>query len=77
MVPLASGEALVSRKSLDSCACLSANGSIFFLSFFFRYAACGIFVPQPGIEPTSLLLEAQSLNHWTAREVPDGSILMG
>ena len=43
----------------------------YFLSFFWPHrAACGIFVPQPGIEPTPLALEAQSLNHWTAREVP-------
>ena len=33
--------------------------------------ACGIVVPRPGIEPTPLAVEAQSLNHWTAREVPD------
>ena len=26
--------------------------------------------PQPGIEPVPFALEAQSLNHWTAREVP-------
>ena len=31
---------------------------------------CGILVPQPGIESTPLALEAQSLNHWPAREVP-------
>ena len=31
---------------------------------------CGILVPQPGIEPTPPAEEAQSLNHWTAREVP-------
>ena len=31
---------------------------------------CGILVPRPGIEPAPLALEAQSLNHWTAREVP-------
>ena len=30
----------------------------------------GILVPQPGIEPMPLALGAQSLNHWTAREVP-------
>ena len=47
-------------------------------------AACGIFiavcgtlscsmrdlVPWPGIEPRSHVLGAQSLNHWTIREVP-------
>ena len=35
-----------------------------------RHAACGILVPQPGIEPTSPALEARSLNCWTSREVP-------
>ena len=33
-----------------------------------------IFVPQPGIEPTSPALEAWNLNHWTAREVPTTSL---
>ena len=32
--------------------------------------ACGILVSQPGTEPTLPVLEAWSLNHWTAREVP-------
>ena len=31
--------------------------------------ACGILVPQPGIKPMPPALEAQSLNHWTTREV--------
>ena len=42
-------------------------------SFFFfwpRRAACGILVPQPGIEPATPTLEAWSLNHRTARDVP-------
>ena len=30
----------------------------------------GILVPQTGIEPKPPALEAQSLNHWTTREVP-------
>ena len=34
--------------------------------------ARGLLVPQPGIEPMLLELEAQSLNYWTAREVPVG-----
>ena len=29
-----------------------------------------ILVPQPGIEPMPPEVEAWSLNHWTAREVP-------
>ena len=33
--------------------------------------ACGILVPQPGMEAAPPALEAQRLNHWTAREVPD------
>ena len=31
---------------------------------------CGISVPQPETEPRLLELGVQSLNHWTAREVP-------
>ena len=31
----------------------------------------GNLVPQPEIEPIPLVVEARSLNHWTAREVPD------
>ena len=27
-------------------------------------------VPQPGVEPESPAVETQSLNHWTAKEVP-------
>ena len=30
--------------------------------------ACGILVPQPGIEPMPLALGAWSLIHWTARD---------
>ena len=32
--------------------------------------ACGVLVTRPGIELTPPALEARSLNHWTAREVP-------
>ena len=43
-----------------------------FHQFFFLVAplACGILVPQGGIKPTSLAVEAQSLHHWTSREAP-------
>ena len=34
-------------------------------------AACGILVPQKGSKPGSPAVEAQSLNQWTAREVPE------
>ena len=36
--------------------------------------ACGILVPQPGIEPVSPAVEAQSPNHWKS---PGAYILMG
>ena len=36
---------------------------------FFDLEACGILLPQPGIEPTSPGLDVQSLNHWMATEV--------
>ena len=34
------------------------------------WVACGILVPRPGIKPVPPAVEAQSLNHWTSREVP-------
>ena len=37
--------------------------------FWPHHVAYGIFVPQPGIEPAPPEVEAQSPNHWTAREV--------
>ena len=45
---------------------------ILFILFFLWSccSACGILVPQAGIEPMSPAIEAQSSNHWTATEVP-------
>ena len=43
---------------------------LFGFLFFPHHAARGILVLRPGIEPTPPALEAQSLNHWAAREVP-------
>ena len=43
------------------------------LPFFFLAAsrtACGILVPQPGIEPLPPAVESWVLNHWTTMEVP-------
>ena len=37
---------------------------------FFGHVACGILVPRPEIERVPPAVEARSLNHWTAREVP-------
>ena len=38
---------------------------------FFGRVACGILVPQPGIEPTPSAVKVQSPNHWTAKEFPN------
>ena len=47
--------------------------NFFLLSLFlgggWRFVACGILVPWSGIQPTPSALEAQSLSHWTTREV--------
>ena len=34
-----------------------------------RCVACGILVPQPGIEPMPHAVDVQSLNQWKTREV--------
>ena len=41
----------------------------YFCLFVFGHMACRTLVPQPGIEPTSPAVEAQSPNHWTTRDV--------
>ena len=43
------------------------------LKLFFVHSACEILVPRPGIKPVPLAVEVWSLNHWTAREFPNGS----
>ena len=48
----------------------------YLFNFFWPHrVACGILVPQPGIEPAPPALAACSVNHWTAREVPIWVIL--
>ena len=37
--------------------------------------ACGILIPQSGIEHETPALEVHGLNHWTTREVPWSVIL--
>ena len=44
-----------------------------FLFFWLHHTACGILVPQPGIEPVPPPVGAWSPNHWTAREFPPPS----
>ena len=48
---------------------------LFFLNFWLHHAACKILVPQPRMQSAPPAVEAQSLNHWTAREVPPWSLL--
>ena len=43
---------------------------LLFIYFWPPLAACGILALRPGIEPEPPAVEAQNLNHWTAREVP-------
>ena len=42
----------------------------FFFLIYLHHAACGILVPRPGMETLYPALGVQSLNHWTASEVP-------
>ena len=48
---------------------------IFISIFWPHYAACGILFPQPGIEHVPPDLAVLSLNHWTAGEVLNISLL--
>ena len=41
----------------------------YYIYFLLCLVACGILVPWSGIKPVSPELGAQSLNHWTTREV--------
>ena len=47
--------------------------NLFLFIYFFNVwpccSACGVLVLQPGIKSMLLALEAQSLSHWTAREI--------
>ena len=46
------------------------NRNLVLFLFLATKVACGILVPQPGVEPTASAVEGWSLNHGTAREVP-------
>lgn len=51
-----------------TCSCISVLHTSLFIRL--HGVACGILVPQLGIEHVPPAMEAQSLNHWTSREVP-------
>ena len=59
----------------QSCPTIT-KGIRFIYLFIFGCEACGILVPWPEIKPVPLALEAQSLNHWTTREIPLRIILL-
>ena len=46
-------------------------------SFWTHCMACGILVSQPMIKPETPAIQVQSLNHWTAREVPKTCFVIG
>ena len=47
-----------------------------FFFFWLYHVACGILVPQQGIEPVPSGVKRQSPNHWATREVPVGKYLI-
>ena len=48
-----------------------------FKNYLFGHAACGILlVPWPDFKPIAPALEAQHLNYWIIREVPDVVFLL-
>ena len=58
-------------QELDTTWWLPPEGTCLILAFFFFFhKTCYILLPQLGIEPMPPAVEAQSLNHWTTREVP-------
>ena len=46
------------------------NLFVCFLLFWLHHAAYGFLVPWPRIEPVPCAVKTESLNHWTATEVP-------
>ena len=56
---------------------MATHSSTLFYFIFIKHAACGISVPQPGVEPMSPPLGARSPNHWTTGEVPTPVFLPG
>ena len=50
---------------------LISTSNLFPFNFWPHRVACGILAPQPGIKPVPRTVDVHSLNHWTAREVPN------
>ena len=63
---------LINGKHLKRDFCLFVFNLFLVWGFFFFWlchAACGISVPQPGIEPRPSAVRVQSPNHWVVKEV--------
>ena len=60
-------------RSQSSVWCFVLFLQIFIYLFLFLALAHGMWdlVPRPGNQPESPALEMSTLNHWTAREVPE------
>ena len=64
-------ESLCCTLEINTILLSQLNFNILFYLFIWPYhAACGILVPQPGIEPGPLTVKTRSPNHWTTREFP-------
>ena len=58
------------RNALTVLLHMFASFFFFLIYFWSHYLACGILVPQPGVEPMHPTVKARSLNHWITVEVP-------
>ena len=54
---------------------MEIESPISYFYFWPHHVARTTLVPQPGIKPMPSAVEAQILNHWTAREVPTALFL--
>ena len=58
---------------------ININLNLYLFIYLFIYwpplKGCGILVPWSEMKPVPLAVETQSLNHWTAREVPQHPLL--
>ena len=59
------------KKIVRGCNLISSKRcALYGFLFWTHRTACGILVPQPGVEPRLLAVKPQSPNHWPAREFP-------
>ena len=66
---------LCPRLYLGTSLFLFTHKKMFLFFFWLSHIVYQILVPQPGIKPMPLAVEALSPNHWMAREFPRCSLL--